>query len=126
MFRGLQSKEEGLIMSILGKVTGMFSAGAASATGTSNCLIDAACLADTRNGQKIAPRAKIEIMQRLAKIAQQEQYSVSVYFEGEPLRKVAEGELFDDIIVVHYADDEIALANKIFSPIKKCKQGLKF
>jgi len=102
-------------MSILDKVSGLFSAGADTATGTSSCIVDAACLADTRNGQKIAPRAKIEIMQRLAKIAQQEQYGMTVYFEGEALRKVADGELFDEIVTVHYANDEDAMAAKIFS-----------
>ena len=80
-------------------------------------IVDAAGLIQVQKDQKISPRNQIDLLQRLSRIAETEGIPIHVYFEGEPLNKVGNGERFDDITVwfVEVAKD---LPEKLLSSVK--------
>ena len=80
-------------------------------------LVDAAGLVQLQQGQKISPRNQIDLLQRLSRIAQAESIPIQVFFEGEPLNKVGNGERFDDI-TVWFVTESKELPEKILAGVK--------
>ncbi len=92
-------------MSFLQKLTAWMSAGP-SGGGKTTLLVDAASLAAAgpSNG-RLSPRDQINILKRLARFGEKEGLEVQAVFEGEALRKIPDGQVFEGVRVFFTGKD---------------------
>jgi len=96
-------------MSLLDKIVSIFSGGG----GGQHYIVDGARLVDERNGSRLGPREQINVMNQLARFAQQEKIRVSVVFEGKVLREVeGDGGEFKGL-TVYFVENEAALKERL-------------
>lgn len=70
-------------------------------------------------GGRLSPRDQIDALQILSRLAQKESLPIVAVFEGEPLRKVADGQKFDDVVTVYYTTSEEGLREKLLQQVKE-------
>jgi len=109
-------------MSLISKITGIFSGPEATGEGSNTLLVvDATSLGlgqkPPKGEQRLSPRDQIDVLQQLSRVNRSELFGVEAVFEGKPLRKVDHGHMFDDI-VVYYQEAPKDVPEFIFSRAK--------
>ncbi len=109
-------------MSLISKITGMFAGPDVTGEGSNALLVvDATSLGQgqkpPKGGQRLSPRDQIDVLQQLSRVNRTELFGVEAVFEGQPLRKVDHGHMFDDI-VVYFQEEAKDVPDFIFSRAK--------
>jgi len=76
------------------------------------CLIDGNAWLNLHGSARADPRDMIGVLQRVGRWAKREALRVEVVFDGEPLRKTADGESFSGVRV-RFAEDRDRLAEAV-------------
>lgn len=82
-------------------------------------VVDGTALAAAMGrSRKLSPRDLLSLLDRLAALSDQEGMSITAVFEGQPLRKVADGDEHKGV-TVYYAEDTDAKAKKLIRLARK-------
>jgi hypothetical protein len=107
-------------MSLLDKIQAFFSSGSGSAHQAAKrlYLLDAARILDDKaGGSRIGPREQVQVLQQLARFAEQEKVRLIAVFEGRPLREVENGGEFNGI-TVYFAEQDTSVNDVILKVLK--------
>lgn len=82
-------------------------------------IVDAAGLNEgpRKNDVRLSPRNQIDILQALSRVSKNENITIHAVFEGRPLKKVAHGKKFDEV-VVFFCEEAKALPKFIIGHLK--------
>ncbi|OGV41888.1 MAG: hypothetical protein A2X46_17700 [Lentisphaerae bacterium GWF2_57_35] len=107
-------------MSLLDKIQAFFSSGSGSAHQAAKrlYLLDAARISDEKaNGSRIGPREQVQVLQQLARFAEQEKVRLIAVFEGRPLREVENGGEYNGI-TVYFAEQDTSVNDVLLKLLK--------
>ena len=107
-------------MSLLDKIQAFFSPGNGNAHQAANrlYLLDAARILDDKaGGSRIGPREQVQVLQQLARFAEQEKMRLIAVFEGRPLREVENGGEYNGV-TVYFADQDTSINDVILKVLK--------
>lgn len=108
-------------MSVLRKILSGKSAAQVAAPSDTLVLIDGPSVYGSRS-KHLSPKEKLGILNRLVAIQQAEGWELVAYFEGEELRKVESGAMFDDVVRCQFAPHAEAFLDQMEGEIKVGKK----
>ena len=105
-------------MGLFDKFKGLFGGGAGDDSASGRLyLIDGVTVLGVRPGSRPSPREMLSLLYRLARFAEAEKIRVAVLFEGEPLHKASDGDVYNGV-TVYYARDAAERPERLLALLK--------
>ncbi len=105
-------------MGLFDKFKGLFGGGNGGDSASGRLyLIDGVAVLGVRPGSRPSPREMLSLLYRLARFAEAEKIRVAVLFEGEPLHKASDGDVYMGV-TVYYARDAAERPERLLALLK--------